>query len=94
MHHWVESHGGMSLFDCASANAPFESQSRADVVPLVSSFGGQDQVETLLYFFFFSSGEKGGGGTNPASPVRNRGRTIFMEREEGRESGKVIGLGI
>ena len=31
MHHSVESQGGMSLLDCASANAPSESQSRADM---------------------------------------------------------------
>ena len=35
MHALVESHGGMSLLDRASANAPFESQSRADIVYLV-----------------------------------------------------------
>jgi len=31
LHHSVESLGGMSLLDCASANVPSESQSRADV---------------------------------------------------------------
>ena len=35
MHHSVESHGGMSLLDRASANAPSKSQSRADIVCLV-----------------------------------------------------------
>ena len=37
MHHSVESHGGMLLLDCASANAPCESQRRADRVCLVFS---------------------------------------------------------
>jgi len=32
MHYSVESHGGISLLDCASANPPSESQSRADIV--------------------------------------------------------------
>jgi len=37
MHHSGESHGGMSLLDCANAKASSESQSRADNVCLVFS---------------------------------------------------------
>ena len=46
MRHSVESHGGMSLLDCASANAPSESQSRADMDCLVfcSSLGWSPQA--------------------------------------------------
>ena len=48
--HSVESHGGMVLLDCASANAPSESQSRADIVCLVfrsSSFFHKQTKKTL-----------------------------------------------
>jgi len=46
MHDSVESYGGISLRDCASANAPSESQSRADMDCLVfcSSLGWSPQA--------------------------------------------------
>ena len=44
MYHSVENHGGMLLLDCASVNAPSESQGRAYyiacLVPCSSSFFG------------------------------------------------------